>query len=111
MRSKTFRIISVIVLLAAVSMFTGLESVVSAAQVVKAEKSCCDGCGHDEDQDSSPVPKSAPGCPAFLCLSVDVVEPVTTQIISSETVPFFAFIPDPIPDPFIRSIFHPPLHA
>lgn len=108
MRSKVFRIISLIVLVAVVSMFTGLETAVSATPVVKAEKSCCGG-GQDEDQDSSPAPiKSEPGCPAFLCLSVDVVEPLATQVISSELIPFLAFIPKPIPDPFIRSIFRPP---
>lgn len=90
-------------------MFTGLETVASAAPVVKAEKSCCGGCGQDEDQESSPVPtKSEPGCPAFLCLSVDNIESVTLQIVSSEIIPFLAFIPKPVPDPFIRSIFHPP---
>ncbi|WP_298271121.1 hypothetical protein [Geobacter sp.] len=108
MRTKTFRIISLIVLLAVVSMFTGLETAVSAAPVTKIEKSCCDGCGQDEDQDNSPAPKSAPGCPAFLCLTVDNVEPVTLQVISSEIIPVFAFIPEPIPDPFVKSIFHPP---
>ena len=111
MRTKTFRIISLIVLLAVVSMFTGLETAVSAAPVVKTEKSCCDGCGHDGDQDSpasQSVPQSAPYCPAVMCLSFDVVEPITLQVVFSETIPFFAFIPESIPDPFIKSIFHPP---
>ncbi len=116
MYPKSFRFIAILVLLAVISMFTGLETAFSAAPVVKAEKSCCDGCGHDEDQDSAPsdapasksVPHSAPYCPAFMCLYVDVVEPVTLKVISSETVPFFTSIPEQIPDPFIKSIFRPP---
>lgn len=111
MLPKSFRFIAILVLLAVISMFTGLETAFSAAPVVKAEKSCCDGCDHDDDQDapaSKSVPHSAPYCPAFMCLSVNVVEPITLQVISSETIPFFTFIPEQIPDPFIKSIFHPP---
>jgi len=100
------------VLFAVVAMFTGLETAVSAAPVAKTAKSCCDDCGHDQGQDgpaSPSAPPSAPGCPAFLCLSVDVVVPVTPPLpLSLEIIPFFSFIPEPIPDPFIKSIFHPP---
>ena len=102
------RIIAIVVLLAVISMFTGLETAFSAAPVAKADKDCCGGCNHDEDQDSSPAPPSAPNCPAFMCLFFDVVEPVTLQVISTKIIPSFAFIPEPIPDPFIKSIFHPP---
>ena len=111
MHLKNFRLIAIIVLLAVTSMFTGLETIFSAAPVEKTAKSCCDGCGHDENQEgpaSQSVPQSAPHCPAFMCLSFDVVEPIPLQLISSKTIPFFAFIPEPIPDPFIKSIFHPP---
>ena len=95
-------------------MFTGLETAVSAAPVVKAEKSCCGDCGQDGDQDSpasQSVPQSAPYCPAVMRLSFDVVEPITLQVVSSETIPFFTFIPESIPDPFVKSIFRPPLLA
>jgi hypothetical protein len=111
MRLKSFRIIATIVLLAVISMFTGLETASSAAPVEKATKSCCDGCGHNEDQErpvSQPGPQSAPDCPAFMCLSFDIVNPIALQLISPETTPFFSFMPDPIPAPFIKSIFHPP---
>lgn len=102
------RIIAIVVLLTVTTMFTGLETAFSAVSAAKAEKSCCDGCNHDEDRDSSPTPPSAPDCPVFMCLSFDVVEPVTLQVISTEIIPSFAFITEPIPDPFIKSIFHPP---
>lgn len=105
------KIIAVVILLSVVTMFTGVDSVISDASVAKAEKSCCGDCPHDEDQDSpaSPsVPQSAPCCPAVMCLSFDIVEPFTLQVVSSETVPFVSFISEPIPDPFIKSIYRPP---
>ena len=102
------KIIAFVVLLAVVSMFTGLETAFSAISVAKADKSCCDGCNHDEEQDSSPTPPSAPNCPAFMCLSFDVVVPVTLQVIYTEIMTSFSFTPESIPDPFIKSIFHPP---
>lgn len=109
---KSFRFIAMLVLVAVISMFTGLETVVSAASVTKVEKSCCGDCGQDGDHDSpasQPIPHSAPYCPAVMCLSFDVVKPITLQIVYSEPIrSFFTFIPDPIPDPFIKSIFHPP---
>jgi len=111
MRLKSFRLIAIIVLVAMISMFAGLETAYSAAPVEKVAKSCCDGCGHDEDQErpvSQPGPKSTPDCPAFMCISFDVVKPIALQLILSESIPFFAYTPDPIPDPFIKSIFHPP---
>ena len=111
MHLKSFRLIAIIVLLAVISMFTGLETIFSAAPVEKTAKTCCDGCGHDENQEgpaSQSVPRSAPNCPAFMCLFIDVVEPVILQVISTEIIPSFAFLPEPIPDPFIKSIFHPP---
>lgn len=114
MHFKSFRLIAIIVLFAVISMFSGLEIAYSAAPATKAAKSCCDGCGHDEDQklpDPQPGPKSAPDCPAFMCLSFDNVKPIALRLISSKTSPFFAFIPDPIPDPFIKSIFRPPSYV
>ncbi len=105
------KIIAFVVLVAVISMFTGLETAFSAAPVEKAAKSCCDGCEHDENQESpssQSVPQSAPYCPAFMCLSFDVVKPIALQLFLSETIPFFTFIPEPNPDPFIKSIFHPP---
>lgn len=109
---KSFRFIAMLVLVAVISMFTGLETVVSAAPVTKVEKSCCGDCGQDGDQDgpaSQSVPHSAPCCPAVMCLSFDVAKPIAFLVVYSETIPsFFTFIPDPIPDPFIKSIFHPP---
>lgn len=112
MRLNSFRFITIILLLAVVSMFTGLESAFSAAPVEKAAKSCCDGCGHDEAQErpaTQTVPPSAPHCPAFMCLSFDVVKPIALQLILSETILFFVFIPKIIPDSFIKSIFRPPI--
>ena len=112
MHINSFRLIAIIVLLAVITMFSGLESAYSAAPAKKAAKSCCGDCGHDEDQNRpnpQPGPKSAPTCPAVMCLSFDVVKPIAVLVVYSETIfSFFPFIPDPIPDPFIKSIFHPP---
>lgn len=108
MRSTLFRIISIIVLFVAVFSFSGLETAVASSSVAKADKSCCGSCDQDEDQSPSRGPASSPDCPLVLCLSADIVEPITLQVVSSETVPFFTFVPESIPDPFIKSIFHPP---
>lgn len=103
------KIIAIVVLLAVTSMLSGADSAFSAVPVEKAVKSCCGGCGQDEDRESpAPFPQSAPHCPAFMCLSFDVVEPMALRLDVSDIFPSLAFIPEAIPDPFIKSIFHPP---
>ena len=115
MYTKTFRIISLIVLLAVVSMVTGLGTTASAAHAVKIEKSSCDDgkqddgekCPGDEGQ-QCPTPCDSSLCPIFTCMVADIPSPIAQLLAPLQDISFFTFIPTYIPDPFITSIFHPP---
>lgn len=113
---KTFRIISLVVLLAVISMVTGLRTTSSTAHTLKTEKSSCDGDGKQNDGDQCPgdegqqcpTPCDSSICPIFTCMVADIPSPIDQLAASLQDVSFFSFIPKHIPDPFITSIFHPP---
>lgn len=115
MHSKAIRIISLIVLLAVVSMVTGLGTAASAAHAVKIEKSSCDDgkqndgekCPGDEGQ-QCPAPCDSSFCPLFACMVADIASPIAQLVAPLQDSSFFSFIPTHIPDAFITSIFHPP---
>ncbi|MDD2733643.1 MAG: hypothetical protein PHF56_06850 [Desulfuromonadaceae bacterium] len=115
MRSKAIRIISLIVLLAVVSMVTGLGTTASAAHAVKIEKSSRDDgkqndgekCPADERQ-QCPTPCDSSLCPIFACMVANIASPIALLVAPLQDPFFFSFIPKHIPDPFITSIFHPP---
>ncbi len=103
--SKVFTL----VLLVAVSlMFTGLLTTAPAVDVEKAAKPCCDECNKNESQSTDHC--SAPDCPMFLCLSVDVVSSFTpSELSGSIHIPHFAErlnLESPA-----KPIFHPPVIA
>lgn len=106
MQASLFKIVSIMVLISVISMFTGVAEPVSAAPLTKAEKTCCDGCDSDEGQESAPC--STPVCPAFLCLSFDAVEIFVPQVTSLITTSNYSFVVQPILKQFTKSIFHPP---
>jgi len=118
MRLKILRIISLIVLLAVVSMVTGLGTTASAAHAVKIEKSSRDDgkqndgekCPADERQ-QCPTPCDSSFCPLFACMVADIASPIALLVAHLEDSSFFSFISTYIPDPFIKSIFHPPALA
>lgn len=106
MQSSLFKVVSAILLIAVVSMFTGVAELVSAAPLTKAEKTCCDGCDSDQGQESAPC--STPVCPAFLCLSFDAVEIFVPQITSLIITASYSSIAQPVIKQFVKSILHPP---
>ncbi|MBT0895312.1 hypothetical protein KI811_16005 [Geobacter hydrogenophilus] len=116
MATKALRVISLVVLLAVISMVTGLGTKFSAAHVLKIEKSSCKGDGKQndkgdqcpEDEGQCPTPCDSAFCPIFTCMVADF--PSTIELITAplQKVSFFGFIPAHIPTPFITSIFHPP---
>jgi hypothetical protein len=108
MMTNNVRLMTIIVLIAMLPMLSGWESVVFAALSDRAEKSCCGDCNHEEGQSPAPGPASSPDCPFILCLSLDAVAPFTPAVVFTEIAPHFAIILQPLPDPFVRSIFHPP---
>lgn len=101
-----FRIISIIVLIAVVSIFTDLATTVSAVHAVKSEKAIGNHCNSDEE---CPIPCSTPVCISCICMVADAVVPIDVQVNSLITEFLFPYTPKPIPDPFVTSIFHPPL--
>lgn len=100
-----------IVLLSLIALFVVPAISAIAPPAAKAEKSCCEGCGHQE-KSPDPVPCSTADCPLLLCIAVDLVEPIAPNVFVRQTVSIYnAFLPKPIPDPFVPSIFHPPKTA
>ena len=106
MNSVALRIISIFVLIAVVLMFTGLATTIYA-QTVRAEKTCHDHCNQDKEP-GCPAPCATPSCPFFLCITAEIAAPIDAQVTSPVSLFIFPFVPDSIPDPFVRSIFHPP---
>ena len=106
MSSVASRIISIFVLIAVALMFTGLATTIYA-QTVRAEKTCHDHCNQDKEP-GCPTPCATPACPFFLCIVAEISAPIKFLAVFLITVPVFLFIPDPLPDPFAKSIFHPP---
>ena len=104
MKRFLFRVVSIIILFAVVSIFTGLSDV-SAALLMNVEKPCCDECNKNGSQSADHY--SAPDCPMFLCLSMDTVSPFKPSI-PREGV----FIPHSVKEFHltspVKSIFHPP---
>jgi hypothetical protein len=106
MKSISLRVVSCLLLIAVIFMFTGLSTHIYAAPVEKAEKSCCDECSKTEGQD--PDHCSTPDCPMFLCLSINTVSPfMPLNFWGSLYIP--QFVEELRHKSFVRSIFHPPI--
>lgn len=105
MRKPLFRIISILTLIAAFAMFTGLSENVFAEHSLDNEKSCYDECGAEEGQ--SPAQNSTSYCPLFLCLSVSISSPfipfIFTEAVHTSQITTRIFLESPS-----KSIFHPP---
>lgn len=102
MQSILFRPAALIILIAAVLMFTGLPEYVFAAP---AEKPCCDDCNKGANPNS--VDCSTPDCPHFLCLSIKTVSPFILSV-SAEGVYIPRFAEELSLKSIPRPIFHPP---
>jgi len=100
-----FRAFSMVVLVIAITTFTGLPTSVSASLQDKAEGSCCGAC--NQGNEKNPDQCSTPECPVFLCLTADLGSSFALP------VPFErAYIPqfpgEPSLKPFPKLIYHPP---
>jgi hypothetical protein len=95
-----------VVLLAVSLMFTGFLTTASAIVHENSEMSCCGECSSDECQ--SPDHCSTQDCPMFLCLSINMVSPITVSI-PTESV----FIAHSVKELHLnlpaKPIFHPPV--
>jgi len=107
MRTPLFRIVSTIVLLTVVTMFTGLASIISAPQTVNLETTSNNHCNPDGAQ-SCPLPCTTPDCPLCVCNIADAVFPIETQINFHIAKFNYPDVSEAIPDPFMNDIFHPP---
>jgi hypothetical protein len=100
-----FRAFSIVVLVIAITTFTGLPDSVSAALEDKGAESCCDAC--NQSNEKSPDQCSTPECPVFLCLTVNLGSSFTLPV-PFERVYVPQFPREPILKPFPKLIFHPP---
>lgn len=108
MRKTVRHITSIIVLLSLLALFVAPAIAAITPPAAKAGKSCCEGCGQKE-KTPDPAPCSTADCPLLLCIAVDLVEPIAPHVPIRESVAIYnTFLPSPIPDPFVPSIFHPP---
>jgi hypothetical protein len=107
MRTPWFQIISAILLLAVVTMFSGLASTAFADQPVKAEATDSNHCNPNGGQ-SCPLPCSTSVCPLCVCSIVDIILPIEIRT-SFHTLEFnYPDVSVAIPYPFMSEIFHPP---
>jgi hypothetical protein len=107
MRTIWFRIISAIVLIVVVMMFSGLASTIDAAQTVTSEATSDNHC-NQEPHHECPIPCETQICPLCLCVIADVVHPIEIQPSFQIIELGYADVTEAIPDPYIVEIFHPP---
>jgi len=107
MRTPWFRIISAILLLAVVTMFSGLASTSFADQPVKVETTYNNHCNPDGGQ-SCPLPCSTPVCSLCICSIVDISLPIEIHTSVHIAELNYPGVSEAIPDPSMSEIFHPP---
>lgn len=107
MRTHWFRIISAILLLAVVMLFSGLASTTFADQTVKVETTDNNHCNPNGGQ-SCPLPCSTPVCPLCICSIVDISLPIEIHTSVHIAELNYPDVSEAIPDPYMSEIFHPP---
>ncbi|MBI1920580.1 MAG: hypothetical protein HYS23_05825 [Geobacter sp.] len=105
MRPRSFRIFSIVVLILALVLLSGLASTVSAAIAVSGLDACC---AHQQSDTQPDVPCPDIDCPCASCISCETIEPFSTTPKSLETVSQHTFLSDLHPDPFTSPIDYPP---
>lgn len=105
MRPLPFRIFSIIVLILALVVLSGLASTVSAAVTATVTDSCCD---HPRTDTHPELPCPECDCPCASCLSCETVEPFSASIQARETVSPSVFLSNLHPNPFANPIDYPP---
>lgn len=107
MRTTWFRIISVIALIAVVTMFSGLASTIDAAQTVTLAATSDNHCNPGNPHEC-PIPCETQVCPLCICVIADTILPIEIETSYHITESSYLETSESIPDPFVREIFHPP---
>jgi hypothetical protein len=102
------RIVSLIVLIVVLLMFTGLSSYANVVPSENPVKSCCDECNKEAGKTSDHC--STPSCPMFLCLSVNAVSTFTLSELSG-SIRISQFSEELSRESLPKPVFHPPVIA
>lgn len=106
MRLFILQIISAIVLLSFVTMFSGVN-LIATAESPAAIGVVNNHCNPDGAQ-SCPLPCTTPLCPLCICVITDTAHPIEINT-NLQVVEFdYLDVMDSIPDPYVSEIFHPP---
>lgn len=108
MRPPSFRLFSIIVLVLALVVLSGLASTVSAAVTASVSDSCCD---HKQTDTHPEVPCPDLDCPCVSCLSCETVEQFSASLQTRETVSLHVFLSKLHPNSFANPIDYPPEFA
>lgn len=106
MRLFIIQIISAIVLLSIVTMFSGV-TLIATAESPAAIGAVNNHCNPDGAQ-SCPLPCTTPLCPLCICAIADTAHPI--EINTNLQVFEFDYLDvmESIPDTYVSEIFHPP---
>lgn len=107
MRTRWLQIISVIALIAVMTMFSGLAPIIDAEQTVTLAVTSDNHCNPGPPTEC-PIPCDTEVCPLCICVITDTVLPLELQTSFNVTELSYRDVLEAIPDPFIAEIFHPP---
>lgn len=106
MRSRSFRISSVIVLVLALFLLSGLATTVSAAIAASAQDTCCTHQQGDTQRETAPCPECY--CPCASCLTCEALETFSASLHPLEIPSLHHFISELHAKAFVESIDYPP---
>lgn len=110
MRPPLFRILSLVMLIGALCIFSGLVDRTARAATAPAVDACCDreGAGKEAPVGDTGLPCQSAECPCLSCMALVAPEVMTLSLVPVEQdfggSPVFA----PPPSPFVASIDQPP---
>lgn len=109
MRPLSFRIFSIIALVLALFLLSGLATTVSAAIAASAQDTCCAHQQGDTQRETAPCPECY--CPCASCLSCETVETFSARLHPLEIPSLYHFISELHAKAFVESIDYPPESA
>ncbi len=105
MRSSYAKSVSLALLVVMLFLFTGLSSFVSAQVPDASAKACCDACSKEKARSTNTC--STPDCPLYLCLTANMVSPVS--ILAPEALrSSLSSVEIRSPLSAAKTVFHPP---
>lgn len=110
MRLPLFRILSCLMLLGALCIFSGLVDLTARAAAAPAADSCCDREGEEKGfpAGDTGLPCQSAECPCLTCMALVTPEMMTLRLVPVEQDFGGSPVFDPPPAPFVASIDQPP---